>query len=194
MQPDNLNVFDFDGTLIKVNSFKEITKIFSLKLLRKFRIMSFWLLATWYIFRRLGIMSHFEFKRRVVDIFEKSLTEDEKQNISQKVFDENVNEVVFERMLKLDNCFVCTASPFSYVSRISFKKKDVVVIGSLCPGNFFPDPANFGMGKVENIKAHFKGSKIRIMNLYTDSEDDKPLLDIAVNAFLCKKGNIVKVK
>ena len=26
MQPDNLNVFDFDGTLIKVNSFKEISK------------------------------------------------------------------------------------------------------------------------------------------------------------------------
>ncbi len=193
MQPDNLNVFDFDGTLIKVNSFKEVTKNLSIALLKKFKIASFLALTGFYITRKLCIISHIKFKQYVVDTFEKSLTESEKQNISQRVFDNNVNTAVLERMLGSDNCVICTAAPFAYMSRMYFGR-DVPVISALDPRNRFPDMANFGTGKVKNIKAYFEGKSVKVANFYTDSSDDKELIDFAANAFIVKDGHIVKIK
>lgn len=193
MQPDHLNVFDFDGTLIKVNSFREITKKLSVTLLKKFQIVSLLALTGWYILRKFNTISHIKFKQHVVNIFEKALTEEEKQHICQTVFDDNVNRAVFERMVNSDNCIICTAAPSAYISRMLFKK-DVVVISSLDPDNRFPNSANFGAGKIKNIKAYFKGKDVRIINLYTDCDDDQPLIDFSINAFIINNGRFVKVK
>jgi phosphoserine phosphatase len=193
MQPDNLNVFDLDGTLINANSFREISKNFAFVLCRKFRIASLFELVVWYLARKLNIISHLQFKQRVVNIFEKALTEEEKQHICQAVFDNYVNRAVFERMLSSDNCILCTACPFGYVSRMYFQK-NVVLIASLDSRKKFPDPANFGTGKIENIRAYFKGRNIRVTNFYTDSEEDQPLIDFSMNAFICKQGHLIKLR
>jgi len=194
MQAENLNVFDFDGTLIKVNSFKEITRRFSITLLRKLQIIPLLKLTIGYILRKCSIISHLKFKQRIVNIFEESLTEQEKKNICQAVFDENVNNEVFERMTNADNCIMCTSAPFAYISRVSFNK-DVIIISSLDPKDSFPDTANFGPGKIENLKAYFKNKSVHVINFFTDSyTDDKALIDFSDNAFVVEGNQIKKIK
>jgi hypothetical protein len=193
MQPEALNLFDLDGTLIKVNSFKEITRKCSSSLFTRFQIRPVLALAAWFALRKLNIISHLRFKRYVVNIFEKSLTEKEKRTISQNVFDNNVNEAVLDKLLKSDNSIVCTASPFAYVSRMSFGK-NVIIISSLDPNHIFPDPANLGAGKIQNLKAYFSGQNVRVLNFHTDSDEDQPLIDFSINAFLCREGHLVRIK
>lgn len=194
MRPENLNVFDFDGTLIKVNSFREITRRFSIILLKKFHLTSILSMMGWYAIRKCGIISHLKFKQHIVNIFEKSLTEEEKRAICQKVFDNNVNKAVFEQMVNFDNCIICTAAPFAYVSRVSFNK-DVTIISSLDPENRFPDITNYGAGKIKNLKAFFKGKDIQVENFFTDSNnDDQALIDFSANAFVVKSDCVTKVK
>jgi len=194
MQPDNLNVFDFDGTLITVNSFKAITKNLAFTLFKSRKIAALFTLISWYFLRKMKIISHLIFKKHVVDVFERALIEEEKQNICQMVFDNNVNAVVFEQMLKSDNCIICTASPFAYVSRISFNK-NISVISSLNPQKNLPDLANFGPGKIENLKAYFNGKPVRVANFYTNSKiDDQALIDFSVSAFIVEGEHVQKVK
>jgi len=141
MQPKNLNVFDLDGTLIKVNSFKEISKKLVIILLKKCELISLSSLIAWYLFRKLGLIEHLKFKQRIVDIFEKKLIEEEKQSIVQAVLYDNINKDVFERMLRADNCVISTSSPFSFVSRMQFNK-NMVVISSLDCNHSFPDKSD----------------------------------------------------
>lgn len=193
MQPDNLNVFDLDGTLIKVNSFREIGKQLVITLARKWQIVSLLSLIGWYLIRKAGLIEHLKFKQQVVDIFEQGLSEETKQNIVQSVFMSNVNRTVFELMNIADNCVISTASPFAFVSRMPLKK-NAVVISSLDRNDAFPDPANFGLGKVRNLKFYFSGKNIRVLNFYTDSADDQGLVDFSDNVFMVKGSSLVRVK
>lgn len=193
MQPDKLNVFDLDGTLIKVNSFKEIGKSLVFIFFRKVKIGALSQLLTWYFVRKLRIISHLKFKQRAVDIFEENLTEEEKQNLVQSIFCDNINRNVFEQMLKAENCIICTACPFAFASRMSFKP-DAVVISSIDPNKNFPDPANFGPGKVDNLKSFFQTGNICVLNFYTDSTDDQELIDFSCNVFMVKNGDLIKLK
>jgi len=57
MQVDVIDVFDFDGTIIKANSFREITKKTLLLLLKKFRFNPLCVLAGVLILRKtVGIL------------------------------------------------------------------------------------------------------------------------------------------
>lgn len=194
MHPNDLNVFDLDGTLIKVNSFREITKKLLVILLKRFQIVLFATIAVWFIVRKCGLVSHLKFKQHVVDIFEKTLTEEEKRDICQTVFNSNVNKSILEQMVSLDNCIICTAAPFAYASRMFFLN-NIPVIASLNPGTNFPDPANFGFGKVANLKAYFKERTVSVTNFYTDNiSDDIALIDFAVNAFMVTGDHLTKLK
>jgi len=193
MQTNDLNVFDLDGTLIRVNSFKEISKKLGFTLLKKLKIISLSSLIGWYLMRKLGFIKHPMFKRQVVNIFEKNLIEEEKQNIVQTILRDNINRDIFEHMLKADNCVISTASPFAFASRMSFKP-DTILISSLDSKNNFPDPANFGPGKVENLKFYFKDKCIRVSNFYTDSTDDQELVNFSANAFMVKEDSLIKIK
>lgn len=193
MQPDNLNVFDLDGTLIKVNSFKEVSKKLVITLIKKYKFISLSHLIIWYLIRKLGFVEHLKFKQKVVDIFEGNLTEEEKVNIIQTLLDDNINKKIFEEMLKAENCVISTASPFAFASRMSFKP-DTILISSLDSKNNFPDPANFGPGKVENLKFYFQNNNVRVSNFYTDSDDDQDLIDFSVNVFMVKEDSLIKIK
>jgi hypothetical protein len=194
MQSDNLNVFDFDGTLVTINSFREINKRFLITLVAKFKIMFFIKIATLYVIRKCGVISHLAFKQQVVNIFERALTEQEKKHICQAVFDEYVNPSVFQRMIDMDNCIICTTGPFAYMSRLSFGKK-VPIISSLDSVNSFPDKGNFGPAKAVNLKAYFKGKDVRVTNFFTDNSiDDYALIDLCQNAFIVEGDTIKKIK
>ncbi len=194
MQSDNLNVFDFDGTLVKINSFKEINKRFLVTLIAKFKIMFFIKIATLYVIRKCGVISHLAFKQQVVNIFERALTEQEKKHICQAVFDEYVNASVFQRMIDMGNCIICTTAPFAYMSRLSLGNK-VPILSSLDSVNSFPDKGNFGPAKVVNLKAYFKGKDIRVANFFTDNRiDDYALIDLCQNAFIVEGDTIKKIK
>lgn len=192
LDPDNLNVFDLDGTLIKVDSFVEVTKAMAGVLLRNNRYWPLFVLFGWSFLRKMRLISHLLFKKNVVRIFEEILKEQDKQNIVNEVFSNNINQRVFELMLKSDNCIISTASPYAYTSRMCFSK-NVAVISSLMPGDL-PDPLNFREGKVENIKAYFGTKDIHIVNCYTDSVNDQALIDLSVNAFMFSNGQLIKVK
>ncbi|MFA5238852.1 MAG: haloacid dehalogenase-like hydrolase [Phycisphaerae bacterium] len=194
MQPEELNVFDFDGTLIRVNSFREISKKVLTKLLKKFRFGYSLAIIVWFVLRKCGIISHFVFKQHIVSIFEKSLTEPEKRDICQSVFDDNINKHVFDRMANFDNCIICTAAPFSYISRICLGR-DVPVICALDPTNSSLDATNLGAAKVANLKRYFDGKNIRVANFFTDERtEDQPLIDLATNAFVVESDRVTKVK
>jgi len=194
MRSDNLNVFDFDGTLVKVNSFREITRRLLVALLAKIKITSFLTIVALYVMRKCGVLSHLAFKQRIVNIFEQALTEQEKKRICQAVLDEDINTSVFQRMIDLDNCIICTTAPFAYMSRLSFGK-EVPIISSLDSKNSFLDKGNFGPAKVENLKAYFKGKDIRVVNFFTDNKiDDYALVDLCENAFIVEGDNIRKIK
>lgn len=193
LDPDNLNVFDLDGTLITVDSFVEVTKAMAGVLLKNKRFVPILVLFGWSFLRKMRLVSHLLFKRNVVRIFEEILKEQDKQNIVNEVFSNNINQAVFELMLKSDNCIISTASPDTYTSRMCFGK-NVPVISSLMPGDFLPYPLNFREAKVENIKAYIGTKDIRIINFYTDSISDQALIDLSVNAFMFSNGQLIKVK
>jgi len=193
MHPDKLNVFDFDGTLINVNSFRALNKKFLLLLLKKLYLISFIKMVIYYIVRKCGFISHFQFKKFVVQIFEKSLVEYEKKIIIQRIFEDKKNQIIYDIMKNSDNVILTTAAPYAYISRITFNIDEMIYISSLNNANF-PDQTNFKEGKVKNIQWLFQGKRISINNFYTDSFDDKPLIDFSLNAFMVKDGNLIKIK
>ncbi len=193
MRVDVIDVFDFDGTIIKANSFREITKKTLLLLLKKFRFKPLGVLAGVLILRRTGVLPYNDFKMRAIKIFEEELTREEKSNICKSVFDENINADVLERLIASKCGVISTASPYAYISRMSFGK-DITIISAFDPRGLLPDVANLGEGKVKNLIAYFGTDKIQVANFYTDSFEDQPMIDFAENAFMCSGSQIRKIK
>jgi len=194
MQNDGLTVFDFDGTLIRVNSFFETTKRFVSMLAKRGRLGSLIRIGFLYAMRKCRIISHLVFKKRVTELFEGTLSEREKRYLCQSVFDENLNDLVHKEFVDSENCLVSTAAPFSYISRIAFGRQ-VPVICSLHPDPHLPDKGNFGDGKVTNLKAYLQVDNLRIHTLFTDSlSDDAALIDISERVFLVDQGQVERAK
>jgi hypothetical protein len=193
MPPEVIDVFDFDGTVINANSFREITKKTLLLLFKKLRFKPIGVLVGALVLRRTGFLSYNDFKTGAINIFEKELTEEEKRSICKSIFDENVNIRVLERLTASKCGVISTASPYAYISRMSFGK-DIAIISAFDPRGLLPDAANLGEGKVKNLVAYFGTDKIRVANFYTDSFEDQPMIDFAENAFMCSGGQIRKIK
>jgi hypothetical protein len=188
------NVFDFDGTLICVNSFREITRRFLIKLLARGCVWAAMRIALLYAARRCRCLDHLAFKKRVVAVFETALPETVKQTLCQTVFDAHVNESVYRELLSRDECVISTASPFAYISRVEFSRK-VPIISSLDRANGYPDSSNQGLGKVVNLRAHLKAEHFEIGCLFTDDPvDDKPLIDVSETVMLVADGRLVQLK
>lgn len=191
---DNINIFDLDGTLISVDSFVDITKLMLMNLFKCVELSFFIPLFFYCALRKLNLISHLNFKRKVVDIFDKAFNEDQKQDMVSKVFSSNIIKSVYDIMLKSDNCIISTASPFAFTSRMNFRK-EVLVLSSLMPDAEYPSPLNLSEGKVANLKYYFGDNDIRIRNFYTDSKLDGPLIELSLNAFMCgKDGCLTKIK
>jgi hypothetical protein len=188
------NVFDFDGTLIGVNSFRVITgRLFGL-LLSRGRILPAMRIAFWYAARKCRCLDHLAFKEKVVDLFEEVLAEPDKRRLCQSVFETHVNEPVYRELLSRDECVISTASPFAYVSRLTLAR-DVPVISSLDACNGYPDRSNQGEGKVTNLRAYLKTDQFEIGCFFTDDPvDDKPLIDVSNRVMLVADGCLQRLK
>lgn len=194
MPREGLTVFDFDGTIVRVNSFREITRRFVLHLLSRGRVLALFRIARLYALRRLGILSHLAFKERIVGVFERSLSEPEKEHLCESTFSRYVNPAVREELFGSTNCIVSTAAPFAYVSRMSFARQ-VPVISALDPRGTLPEKDNFGPGKIVNLKAYLNGRDLSIETFFTDSlVNDQPLVDVATHVLLVDGGNIRQFK
>jgi hypothetical protein len=194
MPRKGLTVFDLDGTIIRVNSFREITRRFALYLLIHGRVRALFRVGRLYAMRRLGILSHLAFKERIVDVFERSLAEPQKEHLCESTFSRYVNRPVRDKMSGSTDCIVSTAAPFAYVSRMSFAKQ-VPVISALDPSGTLPEKDNFGSGKIANLKAYLDGNDLSIETFFTDSlVDDQPLVDLANHVLLVDRGRIRQFK
>jgi phosphoserine phosphatase len=192
-QVDGVNVFDFDGTLIRVNSFWEINKRLLRKLISDGRFSQAVRLTFWYLVRKSGIVSHLFFKKKAVAVFEDALNEQEKTELVRRVFEENVNANVHAILLSTKNCVVSTSAPYAHMSRLDFGP-EVKVIAALDPNHSLPDETNWGAGKLRNVRAHLIERGARILSVYTDSLEDQPLIDAADRAYIVRGGRVEPYK
>ena len=194
MPSDGLDVFDFDGTLIRANSFRVITARFFSELFRRGRALTLLKVGGLSVLRKCGLISHLPYKRRIARLFERTLSERQKRQICQAVFDRYINPAVYEEFLRRDRCLISTAAPYAYISRISFGKP-VPTLCALEPCGRLPDESNFGMGKVDNLRAYLKGEDIRLDTFFTDNpSDDGPLVDLSKTAFKVHDGRMTRLK
>lgn len=194
MPSEGLDVFDFDGTLIRVNSFREITARFLAELLRRGRALTLLKVGGLSVLRKCGLMSHLPYKRRIAELFERTLSERQKRRICQAVFDRYVNRMVYDEFLRRDRCLISTSAPYAYVSRISFGKQ-VPTLCALEPCGRLPDDSNFGQGKVDNLRAYLKTEDICLDTFFTDNpSDDGPLVNLSKEAFRVDDGRMTRLK
>jgi len=189
-----IDVFDLDGTIISVNSFRCIGKILVWLLVRKGRFNDAARILKNFFLRKIGVIPHIEFKRFVVEVFETLLSEEEKSRICKNIFEGNVNKAVLKRLYESENALISTACPYAFVSRMPIKA-DIPIISSLDLKNRLSDEENYRQGKLANLRT-FLGNpdELRIRNLYTDSYDDKALMDISENVYIVKNGSLKKLR
>jgi len=193
MPNNELTVFDLDGTLIGVNSFREISKRSLFKMIGSRQWSSAVALLWHYGLRKAGIHTHLSFKRKIIAIFETTFSEREKDDMASQVFLHYLNSEVYRRFLSTERCIVSTASPYAFVSRMPLKK-ECRVVSSCQPGQPWPVEDNFKQGKVENLKALLKVDRVQIGCLYTDSEDDRPLMDCSERIYMVRDGIPVQIE
>jgi hypothetical protein len=188
MPSNALHVFDLDGTLLRVNSFRVITKM----VLGHWAMTGCWLSACYviiaWILRRAHLISHLRFKQIVVDAFEQHLDEDAKRSLIRQVVDRYGNSRVIGIFRKSPRRVICTAAPWSFASRMDFGA-DAVLISALDVKNPNDDPSNIGPAKLVNLKRRFDGDA-DVQVLYTDSLEDAPLIESARSAFLVQGDDI----
>ena len=193
MSIEKITVFDLDGTLISVNSFTEVSRKFLLRLLKKKQGLCLLNILLLYIMRKSRIISHLYFKRYIMNRFEEHLSEEEKQNLVNEVTEKAIQQNVYEIFCRTSPILVSTASPYSIVSRIKFLD-NIPNICSLDPRSDYPSSNNSAGGKIENLKIYYGSMPVEVIDFYTDSYDDAPMIAFAQNAYLCSAKGIQKVK
>jgi len=189
-----LHVFDFDGTLVAVNSFRQIAKDLLEALWRQGRLKVLAGLIGRFLLRKMGLISHLDFKAHVMAVFEASFDESKKQQFVEALIDRHGNHRLFELLESAEDAVVSTASPFSIARRVSWPS-EVLLICALDPRASWPCPGNIGEGKVQNLKAAFRGEPFRVVAFYTDDEKvDRPMIDLAEQAYLCRGEDLVRIK
>lgn len=194
---DKKAVFDFDQTLIHVNSFRKwvaflLSKSFEngdYKLFYKVSIL---------IFRRkiIKTLSHQNFKKTLIEL-----------NLKQDYYElfvvelrEYINQEVLNQLIELNQnnykIAISSAAPEKYLKE--FVKKyistnEILVIGTLVESNVLND--NFGEKKVVNlVKKGFLNPKEEFDILFTDSYDDFLLAELAKEIYLIFPDEVSKNK
>ena len=179
---DKKAVFDFDQTLIRVNSFTKwaaflLSKSFEngdYKLFYKVSIL---------IFRRkiIKTLSHQNFKKTLMGL---DLKQDYYELFAIKLA-EYINQEVLNQLIELNQnnykIAISSAAPENYLKEFVEKyipTKEILVIGTIVDNNVLND--NFGEKKVVNlVKKGFFNPKEEFDILFTDSYDDFPLAELA---------------
>jgi hypothetical protein len=186
-------IFDFDETLLKINSFPYVCKMIvkkSISSLSVFRLLS---IALLFIQRRLHVLSHLQFKTAMMLHFEGFFCLEERKKLVAEMFKQHCNYNILSILHGCDsNVIVSTAAPEVYMSHINFGC-DVILISSLSNKDYIVDISNYAAGKVLNLRAYLGGAKAIVSEFYTDDIiADSALADVALNVFVVENGVLVK--
>ncbi len=189
----NIAFFDFDGTLIKEDSFILFVKYISSK--RKY--YTGWLVIVYYFFlSKLGFVSKQEFKEEVISYFMKGREVSELNTyaknfaenvITTKLIDQAIKQLHFHKnagdkivivtaSLDLWLQFWCNSRNFELVCSIA-EVKDDRITGKLVGRNCI------GVEKVSRIKKAYKLEEYPKIYVYGDSKNDLPMLSLGTDAY-----------
>ncbi|WP_209203147.1 haloacid dehalogenase-like hydrolase [Salinisphaera sp. G21_0] len=196
MQNRKIAVFDFDETLISVNSFPLWCKWLLTKSIREFKLTLVFKLFFLFSERKLlKTITHTSFKEQLCALkYPSSWDFDFSDYLNDKQWNEEIVNELLEHKKNSNYVLVTSAAPTKYLlpiikSRLSTQVDKI--IGSSIDNHVYLD--NYKENKVaslyqENIK--------NIDFLYTDSLDDLPLMKIAdeVNFILDKSAKLPVIK
>jgi phosphoserine phosphatase len=183
-------VVDFDRTLIKVNSFPRWVFFILAQSLLSGRFPLFWRIAVLLAQRKiLGRISHEDFKKRCML---SGFPDDWNRRFAGKCaafLREELYSDIVDFIRTGDTVVLCSAAPQCYLepfAGIVFKefKDRVFIIGSKIVNGGLVN--NFGMEKVNNLKAMFTAPAVSMV--FTNSYDDMPLAAIAEKTVLVGPG------
>lgn len=179
-------VFDFDGTLIRVNSFPKWVKFLLWKKLINFELLGFIQLSYLIFLRKiLNKISHNEFKRKLIlhhsdsevcAAFAKKLTHE---------LNQNVFELLKKHVKNNDVIAISSAAPQVYLQAFldMIMNEKLWIIGSRIIDNNLT--VNHQETKIHNLEIHnFIDKNENFDCLYTDSLDDSSLANRADKIFL----------
>ncbi|WP_291118915.1 haloacid dehalogenase-like hydrolase [Empedobacter sp. UBA7248] len=194
---DKKAVFDFDQTLINVNSF---TKWVAFLLSKSFESGDYKLFykVSIFFFRRkiIKTLSHQNFKKALIEL-------DVKQDYYELFaieLSEYINQEVLNHLIELNQnnykIAISSAAPENYLKEFVKKNiptKEILVIGTIVENNVLND--NFGERKVVNlVKKGFLNPKKEFDILFTDSYDDFHLAELAKEIYLIFPDEVSKNK
>ncbi|MDM1546508.1 haloacid dehalogenase-like hydrolase [Empedobacter falsenii] len=194
---DKKAVFDFDQTLILVNSF---TKWVAFLLSKSFEIGDYKLFykVSILIFKRkiIKTLSHQNFKKALIEF-------DVKQDYYELFaieLREYINQEVLNQLIELNQkkykIAISSAAPEKYLKEFVknyIPTKEILVIGAIIENNVLND--NFREKKVANlVKKGFLNPREEFEILYTDSFEDFPLAEFAKEIHLISPDEVSKIK
>jgi len=204
-------VFDFDGTIIKEDSFYSIISKFKNKKSLYKRLIAKLILLLY----SKKIINNTLFKKLITSVILKNFYKNDLENIAiefakETVVKDYVNLDILENFikhLKEENTevIILSASPsdivrpiLSYLIINNYKKQEILKkIKFLCSELIYKNEKIYSFGKnlyqAEKRKLLESLGIYRIDTLYTDSYDDLPLVEIADKTYLVKDGHIVNI-
>jgi len=184
-----INAYDFDKTIYD----GDCTIDFYLFCLKKNKMIIFLLPIQFYgfILYKFKIKEKEYFKEKFF-IFLKTF--DDIDNIIEEFCDKNFYKIKnWYLNQKKGTDLIISASPYFLIKKMCDKLKIENVIASNVDkktGEFLSKNC-YGKEKVIRFKQKFKNKRIK--NFYSDSMSDKPMMQLANNAYLVKKNNITKL-
>lgn len=175
---------DFDGTLIRGNSFPKWILFSLIHSLREGRLVFFLQLFSLLLLRKgVPLLSHVEFKKRVNNLnYSKNWADD----FCKKLYKEDISLAVFTQLKKLDvdKVVVTTAAPCCYAKSLAkqFAFEDVrfdILCSHLQEQDFYD---NYREKKKAFTLNHIGDNEFI---LFTDHRDDITIARCAKEVFLC---------
>lgn len=184
------NVYDFDKTIYDGDSSLDFY-LFCIKIKKIiiFNIIKVFFAYILYFFKIknktyvkevfFSFVKHFEDIDKVVNDF----WNENRKKIKQFYLEKKHNKDI-----------IISASPYFLLKPISLdlKVKDLIASDVSKKTGKFKSQNCKGIKKVEYLKEKYKN--IEVLEVYTDSYSDQPLIDIARKAYIVDKDNITKIK
>lgn len=182
-------VFDFDGTLITVNSFPLWVKYLLRHSLCEFKWIYFIRIIILILKRKvLRLSSHEEFKRDLILLDTPSFWTDGFATLLAEKCHSDVLGMAFEKIAQGDQVIISSAAPKVYLTPVvekifSEKSTGLTIIGAEIINGVLNE--NYKEAKLQNLyEKGLLGLEEKLDCLYTDSYDDLPLAIIANQFFL----------
>lgn len=189
----NIAFFDFDGTLIKEDSFLLFVKWISSK---KKYLFGWMIIVSYYLFYKSGFITQQLFKEKVLKYFIKGRDQEEIKNYAKKFAEKIIEQKITKQAIKRleyhenarDRIVVVSASLDLWLQPwCKIRKYDVVCsIAEITDGRITGKLVGkncIGEEKVIRIKKAYKLEEYSKIYVYGDSENDRPMLSIGTDAY-----------